>query len=72
MSKKYNRTLRELKREIKNNLSINKAPGYDSITEKIIKKLPEKGIRKLQVNKCGIKIKICPKAVEGCRNNNDL
>jgi hypothetical protein len=41
-------TLMKLKREIKTNLNVKKAPGYDLITGRIIKELPEIGLQKLQ------------------------
>lgn len=41
-------SLKELREEIKNNLSAKKAPGFDLITGQIIKELPEKATRKLQ------------------------
>lgn len=40
-------TLKELKNEIKHNLNAKKSPGYDLITGKIIKSLPEKCLKKL-------------------------
>uniref|UniRef100_A0A0A9YN50 Putative RNA-directed DNA polymerase from transposon BS n=1 Tax=Lygus hesperus TaxID=30085 RepID=A0A0A9YN50_LYGHE len=40
-------TIQELKNEIMFNLSPKKAPGYDLITGKILKELPEKGLKKL-------------------------
>lgn len=40
-------TMKEIKALIKNEIMPNKAPGYDLITGKILKELPEKGIRKL-------------------------
>jgi len=40
-------TLQEIKAEIKHNLSSKKAPGYDLLTGKIIKELPEKGKKML-------------------------
>jgi hypothetical protein len=54
-------SLRELKNEIKTNLSSKKSPGYDLITGDIIKNLPDKGVRKLlQIINGAIRLKYVP------------
>jgi len=47
-------TMKELKNLIENNLNAKKAPGYDLITGKIIKELPDIALQKLQyiINAC--------------------
>lgn len=47
-------TINELRSVIKNDLSTKKAPGYDLITGKIIKKLTDKAVKKLLfiINAC--------------------
>jgi len=42
-------TLKELKYELKFNMSAKKAPGYDLITGQVLKMLPTKGLRMLLI-----------------------
>lgn len=51
----------ELKTLISNNLKNNKAPGYDLITTKVLKELPEKGLRLfLYIINSSIRLKYVP------------
>lgn len=55
-------TMVELKNEIKCNLSPKKAPGYDLITGKMLKELPEVGLKKLLfLFNAAIRLKYIPK-----------
>lgn len=53
-------TFRELEKEI-DKLNVKKAPGYDLITNQIIKALPEKGLRKLlNIINASLRLKYVP------------
>jgi len=55
-------TLQELEREIKTNLNVKKAPGYDLITGQILKALPKKGLQKLlHLINAAIRLKYVPR-----------
>jgi hypothetical protein len=58
--------LREVAKEIRTNLNPKKAPGFDLITGKILKKFKRKALVKLIINQCLHSAKLYPRCMENC------